>query len=143
MPTETATKQSTVLGPEAEFRRHLAEGRFMVQRCAASGRHVFPPRVAEPGSGAALQWVMASGAGTVHSTSVVRRKPPAADYNVALIDLAEGPRLMSTVLGMPADHVRIGMAVIARIDSGGEAPRIVFEPAIPAWAATHSAEAGQ
>ena len=66
----------------------------------------------------------------MYASTVVRRKPPAADYNVALIDLAEGPRLMSTVLGIVPAEVRIGMAVAARIDSAGEAPRIVFEPAL-------------
>ena len=116
-------------GPEATFRQHLAQGRFMIQRCAASGHHVFPPRVAEPGTGAALQWVAASGAGTVHSSTVVRCRPPAADYNVVLIDLAEGPRVMSTVLGLPPAEVPIGLAVCARIEVADGVPRVVFVPA--------------
>src|SRR4051812_1159068 len=102
--------------PELQFQQFLAEGRFMIQRSAGSGRHVFYPRVAEPATGATdLEWVEASGRGTVYSTSVVRQKPPTPSYNVALIDLAEGPRLMSKVAGIAADEVRIGMAVAARI----------------------------
>ena len=102
----------------------------MLLRSQASGRFVHPPRVAEPGSGATdLQWVPASGHGTVYSCTTVRCKPPAADYNVALVELAEGPRMMSTVTGIAPAQVRIGMAVTARIEPGDEGPRVVFVPA--------------
>jgi uncharacterized protein len=116
------------LCPDADHRRHLSEGRFMLQRSAGSGTFVYPPRVAQPGSGAAdLEWVAASGLGTVHATTVVRCKPPAADYNVALIDLAEGPRLMSRVDGVAPADVRIGMRVRARVKLENDAPLLVFE----------------
>lgn len=115
--------------PEAQYQQFLAEGRFMIQRSAGSGRHVFYPRVAEPGTGATdLEWVEASGHGTVYSTSVVRQKPPTPNYNVALIDLAEGPRMMSRVVGIAPEDVRIGMAVRAKIERDGETPVVVFEP---------------
>jgi hypothetical protein len=118
-----------VLQPEAEFRRHLEAGRFMLLQSGSSGAFVHPPRVAVPGSGDAdLRWVAASGLGTVHSTTTVRCKPPASDYNVALIDLAEGPRMMSTVVDIPPTQVRIGMSVRARIDDAEDGPRVVFEP---------------
>jgi uncharacterized OB-fold protein len=117
------------IAPQAQYQQFLAEGRFMLQRSAASGRHVFYPRLAEPGSGASdLEWVAASGRGTVYSTSVVRQKPPASNYNVALIDLAEGPRMMSRVVGIAPEDVRIGMAVSARIVTDNAAAVLVFEP---------------
>ena len=119
-----------LLHPEAEFRRHLEAGHFMLLQSQASGNFMHPPRVAMPGSGASdLRWVPACGRGTVYSSTTVRCKPPAADYNVALIELAEGPRMMSTVTGIAAAEVRIGMAVTARIDAGDEGPRVVFVPA--------------
>jgi uncharacterized OB-fold protein len=118
-----------VLHPEAEFLQHLAQGRFMLLRAQASGAWVHPPRVAVPGSGATdLRWVSPAGRGTVYSSTTVRCKPPAADYNVALIELEEGPRLMSTVIGAAPDQVHIGMAVRARIEAGEDGPRLVFEP---------------
>ncbi len=115
--------------PDADFQRFLAEGRFMLQRSRESGEFVFYPRVLAPGTGARdLEWVEVSGRGTVYSTTVVRKKPPEPSYNVALIDLAEGPRMMSRVEGVPPDSVRIGMPVQARIvDQDGD-PVIVFEP---------------
>lgn len=101
----------------------------MVQRCPASGRCEFYPRVAEPASGDVnLEWVEASGLGSVYSVTVVRPKAPAAPYAVALIDLAEGPRMMSTVEGLPSTEVRIGMRVKARIAQRDGQNLIVFEP---------------
>jgi hypothetical protein len=118
-------------GPEAMFRTHLAEGRFMIQRSASTGAHVFYPRVVAPGTGEAdLEWVEASGEGTVHATTVTRRRPEqGGDYNVALIDLAEGPRMMSRVVGIAPGDVKIGMKVTAKIEQLNGAPAVLFEPA--------------
>jgi uncharacterized protein len=119
-----------MLQPEAEWRAHLAEGRFMIQRSRSTGGHVFYPRVAEPGTGAEdLEWVHASGAGTVHAVTIVRKKDPADSYSVVLVDLAEGPRLMSRVDGVPVDDIHIGMAVKASIINEGDKPLLVFVPA--------------
>lgn len=115
--------------PEQDYLRFLAQGRFMIQRSRSSGRHVFYPRVAEPGTGATdLEWVEACGAGTVHATTVIRQRPPAQSYNVALVDLDEGPRMMSRVEGIAPEAVRIGMRVKARIAREGEAHLVVFDP---------------
>ncbi len=102
----------------------------MLQRSRETGRFIFYPRVAEPVTGCTdLEWVEISGRGTVHSTTVVRARPPVTDYNVALIDLAEGVRMMSRVEGIPPEAVRIGMAVRARIGSDDDGPIILFDPA--------------
>jgi uncharacterized OB-fold protein len=118
-------------GPEALFRQALAEGRFLIQRCRDTGRHVFYPRVLSPYTGLPnLDWVEASGEGVVYATTVTRRRKEAGgDYNVALIDLAEGVRLMSRVEGIPPEHVAIGMRVKARIAETGGQKLIVFDPA--------------
>lgn len=116
--------------PDATYRTHLQAGRFMIQRSRSTGGYVFYPRVVEPGTGATdLEWVQASGRGTVHASTVVRRKPPAPDYNVALIDLEEGPRMMSRVEGLPPEEVRAGMSVRARIIMEEDGPLVVFERA--------------
>lgn len=122
------------LGPEAEFHEFLAAGRFMIQRCRSSGRCAFYPRIAEPASGDVdLEWVEASGIGTVYSVTVVRPKPPAAPYVVALVDLVEGLRIMTTVEGMPPEEVRIGMHVTGRVVLRDDQHMIVFE-SLPAAA---------
>ena len=107
-------------GPEKRFFEVLAGGRFEIQRCAACAKHVFYPRVVCPHCGSdRLAWVAPSGRGTVYSTTVVRRKPAdGGDYNVCLVDLAEGVRLMSRVVSVPPEAVQIGMPVRARIADG-------------------------
>jgi len=117
------------MNPEKEYFEHLAAGRFMIQRSRSTGGHVFYPRVAEPGTGATdLEWVEASGRGTVYSTTVIRQKAPTPNYNLALIDLAEGPRLMSRVEGIVPEAVKIGMAVKAKLVAENEQTLVVFEP---------------
>lgn len=121
-------------GPEAQFRAFLSEGRLMLQRSRTTGRFVFFPRIAMPGSGERdLEWVEASGLGTVYATTVTRQRPnpdgSSADYNIALIDLDEGVRMMSRVEGIPPTEVRIGMRVKARIVTIDGAPQVVFDPA--------------
>jgi len=116
--------------PEKEYFEHLQAGRFMIQKSRSSGGCVFYPRVAEPGTGATdLEWVAASGRGTVYSTTVIRQKPPTPSYNLALVDLAEGPRMMSRVEGIAPDAVTIGMPVKARIIREDGHSMVVFEPA--------------
>ena len=101
----------------------------MLQRCKSSGAFIFYPRVAAPGTGSTdLEWVQASGLGTVYSTTVIRQKPPKADYNLALIDLAEGVRMMSRVENALPQSVRIGMRVKAKIIREDGGPLVVFEP---------------
>jgi uncharacterized OB-fold protein len=115
--------------PEQEFFAHLAQRRFMLQRSRSTGGYVFYPRVAEPGTGATdLEWVEASGRGVVYSTTIVHPRPPAADYNVALVELEEGPRLISRVDGIAPAEVKIGMRVRARVVDESEGPLLVFVP---------------
>ena len=116
-------------GPEQIWRDALADGRLMLPRETISGRYFFPPRVAAPGNGAGWEWVEASGRGTVYSVSIVHPRPPEQPYNVVLVELAEGPRLMSRIEGVAPDAVTIGMAVTARIATSADGPLLLFDPA--------------
>jgi uncharacterized OB-fold protein len=116
-------------GPDQQYQAHLAAGRFMIQRGVKTGRMVFYPRAVAPGTAEDLEWVEASGRGTVYSATCVRKRPPEADINIALIDLDEGPRMMSRVEGLPADTVPIGLKVKARIVAHEEGHIVVFDPA--------------
>jgi uncharacterized protein len=113
--------------PERHWRDALAEGRFLLQRDPVNGQHYFPPRLVSP-SGGLLEWAEIEGLGTVYSTTTVQTRPPAEPYNVALIDLAEGPRLMSRVEGIAAPDVAIGMAVKAQIAERDGISVLVFHP---------------
>ncbi len=116
--------------PEQEYFAELAQGRFMLQRSRGSGRFYFHPRVAEPVTGARdLEWVEASGHGTIYAVTVVRSKPPQPSYNVVLVDLEEGPRVMSRVEGIAPEAVRIGIAVRARIGTQDDKRILLFDVA--------------
>ncbi|MGY6569528.1 MAG: Zn-ribbon domain-containing OB-fold protein [Salinarimonas sp.] len=118
-------------GPEAVFLAHLRKGRFMIQRNSKTGAHVFYPRALAPGDGdGELEWVEASGRATVHATTVARRRPEkGGDYNICLVTLEEGPRLMSRVIEIAPEEVTIGMPVTARIVELMGEPAVVFVPA--------------
>ncbi|WP_307665898.1 bifunctional MaoC family dehydratase N-terminal/OB-fold nucleic acid binding domain-containing protein [Streptomyces sp. V1I1] len=113
----------------AGFWDGVAEHRLLIQRCAGCGalRSPWLPGCAACGS---PQWdtVEASGAGTVYSYVVMHHPPfPAFDppYAVGLIELEEGVRMVSNVVGVPYDKVRIGMPVqleFLRVDKELELP---------------------
>jgi uncharacterized OB-fold protein len=118
-------------GPAKIYRDNLAAGRLELQICESCVRQVFPPNVLCPHCGAPrLRWATASGAGTVYSTTVVHERPEqGGERNIALIDLAEGARMMSRVEGVAPEAVRIGMRVKARIAATEGGPLLVFDPA--------------
>jgi uncharacterized OB-fold protein len=114
------------IGPEQRFKAFLAEGKFMIQRSRGSGRHTFYPRLAIPGSGDVdLEWVEASGTGIIYSITVNRRRDGSS--NVALIDLDEGVRIISTLPNV--ETAAIGTRVRARIAQLDSGPAIVFDVA--------------
>lgn len=125
-------KPATGPGPEAQYREYLRAGRFMIQRSAATGKYVFYPRVATPGTGTAdLEWVAASGLGTIYSITVNRTRT--GSHNIALVELDEGPRLLSRIEGV--ETAPIGTRVKARIAAIDGEPAVVFDVVAPAGAA--------
>ena len=117
------------VGPEQQFKNYLSQGKFMIQRSKSLNQFFFHPRVAFPGTGERdLEWVEASGNGIVHSTTCNRRLPEkGGDFNLSLITLEEGPRMMARVEGVEPDKLDIGQKVKARIsDLNGELA-IIFD----------------
>lgn len=113
--------------PDQTFRRFLSEGRFMIQRSRASGTTFFPPRVMAPGTGEQdLEWITPTGRGTVHSFTVVPQRPPREDYNICLVDLEEGPRVLSRIVTAAPAELMIGTPVEAFVDVSGAEPILLF-----------------
>jgi hypothetical protein len=112
------------------------EGRFLIQRCEACGAAQHYPR---PFCAACwsdrVKWEEASGRGTLYtySTVYVNDLPPFADrlpYVAAAVDLEEGPRIMTNIVGADPAELRVGMAVVVdfrALDDEITAP--VFRPA--------------
>lgn len=115
-------------GVLAWHQAQLDQGRFLIQRGTVDGRHVYYPREFSPYDGSRPEWVEPAGTGTVYAVTTVRRKPEAGgDYNVSIVELDEGVRLMSRVDGMPNDQVKIGQRVKARVQLKDGHGLVVFD----------------
>ncbi|WP_185803886.1 Zn-ribbon domain-containing OB-fold protein [Pontivivens nitratireducens] len=115
--------QADTKGPQATYEDFLAQGKFMIQRAKSTGEYVFYPRVTTATGATDLEWVEAGGGGTLYAITVNRTR--SGSSNVALVDLDEGVRMMSTLPGV--ETAEIGSRLTARIENEGETPRVVFD----------------
>lgn len=125
-----------IRGVEATFWAEAAKGRLVVQRCRVCRAWVHYPRISCPQCAAAdPEWVAMSGRGTVYSFTVVHRAGTPAfrgeePYTVAIVALAEGPRLMTNVVDCPPETVAVGMPVTVAFRPVSEEIAVpVFRPA--------------
>ena len=103
------------------FWEAAAQRRLSMPRCRSCAAFVWPPRPTCGECGDAdLQWTPLSGRGSVYSFTIIRQVvggaasrafEPDIPYVVAWIDLDEGPRMVSNLVGCPIEEVTIGMAV--------------------------------
>ncbi|MGA5503031.1 Zn-ribbon domain-containing OB-fold protein [Streptomyces umbrinus] len=94
-----------------------AEGRLLLRRCGACGRaHHYPREFCPRCWSEDVTWEPASGRATLYTWSVVHRNdlPPFGSrtpYVAAVVDLTEGPRMMTEVVGCGEGALRVGMAL--------------------------------
>jgi uncharacterized protein len=107
----------TIEDDSREYWDAAADGRLLIARCGSCGRIHHYPRVICPYCWSEdVTAVEASGQATLYTYSTVYMNdlPPFRDrlpYIAAVVDLAEGPRLMTTIVGCEPDRLRIGMAL--------------------------------
>lgn len=115
------------------------EGRLLVQTCAACAKPRFPPGPVCPACGSPeAEWIASSGRARVYSWIVVRHPIPAevyADevpYVVALVELEEGVRMPTNIVGCAPEAVTAGMELEATFRDIGEGLRLPqFRPIAP------------
>lgn len=95
-----------------------ADGDILYQECPACGHRQFYPRAMCTACAAEPEWRRVSGRGTVHTFTVIRQNmaEPFRDqlpYVVAMIELDEGPRMMTNITHCDPEDVHIGMPVEA------------------------------
>lgn len=116
--------------PLAIYQEHARAHRLAYQYSPDADRAVFYPRLTCPHGGKApLEWRISAGKGTVHSISLVQ-PVKGEPYTVALIDLDEGFRMMSTVSGASGAVDEIGRRVRLHFRAAAEegaAPDPIFE----------------
>jgi uncharacterized OB-fold protein len=93
------------------------ENKLLIQQCIDCGtRQFFPQSYCRNCLGENIEWIEASGKGKVYTFTIVKRPPTArfqedVPYVVALIELEEGVRMMSNVVEIYPDDVRVDMPV--------------------------------
>jgi uncharacterized OB-fold protein len=110
----------------AELWAAAERGELLVQRCEDCGEHQHYGRPhCMACESERVTWVRASGRGTVYAVTVVHvgvlpgLDPP---YGVAIVELDEGPRLLSRLVGDDALDAAIGDAVEVRFEPRDDAP---------------------
>jgi uncharacterized OB-fold protein len=99
---------------------------LLIQRCGACGQHQFYPRLyCSKCFSDRLEWTKASGCAAVTTFTIVRRPPSPAfadevPYVVALVQLEEGPTMMTNIIGCAPESVAIGMPVVVTFEDWTE-----------------------
>lgn len=121
----------------APFWDAAREGRLMFQRCTECSHIRWPaapmcPECLQRGG----EWVEVSKAGTIWSFAIYEvayddAHLPDLPYNVALVDLDAGPRLITNIVGIANDQLEVGMRVTAVfVDGQGGLKLVKFSPAL-------------
>jgi uncharacterized OB-fold protein len=127
MPERTIIEP--VPSPETEtFWEAAKAGRFLLRRCRACGdAHWYPRSICPLCASADTEWIEGSGEGVIYSYSVMRRTDP--NYVMAYVTLAEGPTMMTNIVGCDPATLHIGDRVrIAFTPTPGGAALPCFTP---------------
>jgi hypothetical protein len=123
------------IAPEtAAFWAATAEGRLLLQRCADCGQHLWYPRyVCAHCHSVRLESIEASGRGIIYSFTLTTRGileyADCGPYVLALVELAEGPRMMTNIVEADPATLSIGQAVeVVFHDTGEQSALPRFRP---------------
>jgi uncharacterized OB-fold protein len=119
----------------APFFAGARDGQLMLQRCTKCGRHRLPGRERCVDCWSEdVEWVQVSGRGTLYTFGIMHQQyhPAFADvlpYNYAIVELEEGPRLVTNIIDCANDDLRVDMPVTAAFDPVSDETTLVrFRP---------------
>lgn len=126
--------------PDTQFYWDMAaKNQLWISRCVATGRCFFPPQGFSPFVvGGDVEWVRASGNATLYSYTITHRALPGFEsdvpYAVAVVQLEEGPRMMTNIVGIEnsPEHLILDMPLTVDFDDRTDAVVPVFRPAVAA-----------
>ncbi|HEY4669468.1 MAG TPA: Zn-ribbon domain-containing OB-fold protein [Tepidiformaceae bacterium] len=110
-------------------------GVFMLMRCSACGTFRLPSRRhCDRCLSDQYTWEETSGRGVVRTFAIMHQRyhPGFADelpYNIALVQLDEGPRLPTNIVGIDNSEMRVGMPVVADWEQHSDVAIPKFRPA--------------
>ncbi len=111
-----------------------SEGRLVLPRCNDCGTTIWYPKGFCSSCGSmSIEWIPASGRGTIYSFSITRKGQGVwAEHNpyvAAYVELEEGPRVLTNIVGCSVDDVLIGMSVSVVFDPTEDGPAVFrFQP---------------
>ena len=113
------------------------EHRLVLQRCPRDGFFYYPRTHCPACLGTDWAWEEVSGRGRVHAFTVDRvghdrAQLPRIPLVIAAIELEEGPRMTSNVVGCDPDGVHVGMAVEATYEDVEDVTLVHFRPSLEA-----------
>lgn len=108
------------------YQNGLRRGKLLYQHSLDADKAFYPPRVVCPYSASKrYEWRESAGRGTVYSfSSVASRDKPS--YAVALVDVDEGFRMLSRIVGASGEEVAFGARVRLSVGVGGESEPTAF-----------------
>lgn len=123
--------------PETEpFWEGCAAGELRLQRCVPCDAYYFPPRPQCPTCWSTdVEWRRTSGRGSLHSYVINHRAAPGFEdetpYAIAIVQLEEGPRLMSNIVGVEntPDNLPLDMELEVTFEERGAVHVPLFRPA--------------
>src|SRR5260370_39939341 len=123
MPEPNRPKPLPVVTEEnRSFWEGCQQGKLLLQYCTQCQQYQFYPRLYCMHCNAnALSWVEASGNGAIYSYTIIHQnKSPEfindVPYNVAIVQLKEGPRLMSNIVDIVPEELRVELPVSVAFD---------------------------
>ena len=122
------------IGLNAELYAHWARGELRLQRCSNCSTWRHPPRFLCANCGSArFRWKPAAGRGRVFSWTVTHRavdpafEPP---YAIVVVELAEGPRLVGSIVGLDPAALALDLEVVVELEAVSDTIALVtFRPA--------------
>ena len=127
MPDTSHPKPLPMVTDESRpFWEGCRQGKLMLQYCDQCQRHQFYPRLycMQCGSNK-VRWVEASGRGVIYSYTIIHQnKAPEfvndTPYNVVVVQLEEGPRMMSNIVDIDPANLQVDLPVVAVFDAVSE-----------------------
>jgi uncharacterized protein len=135
-PAKARPKAVPIPTPETQpYWDGAAAGELRIQRCLDCGEAYFYPRPLCPSCGSGnVEWFTASGRATLYSYVINHRPAPGfeadAPYAIAVVQLAEGPRMMTNLVGVAPtpEALQLDMELRVAFERRGEVTLPVFTP---------------
>ena len=123
MSETTRSKPLPVVTEESRpFWEGCQKGKLLLQYCGSCQQYQFYPRLYCMQCGSdELQWVQASGHGVIYSYTIIHQnKSPEfvhdTPYNVAIVQLEEGPRMLSNIVNIEPGELQVDLTVTVVFD---------------------------